>query len=193
MQWAPAPTVVLAVHGGTRLSEAEVRQIAQGITYDPALDDLVVALTPERPSSRPAAVVAEGDNGAAHWELVAHESDQGLCVMLNHGITSGSSCGQNIGPNQAISGGPSGGIGWQFLSGSVRKDVVRLQVELDDGSTIRLRPVGPDTGFEVNFYATPLPPERKAVRAVAFDGIDLEVGQVRFGSPPPRPPGRGGG
>ena len=36
MQWSPAPTVVLAVHGGTRLSEAEVRQVAEGITYDPS-------------------------------------------------------------------------------------------------------------------------------------------------------------
>ncbi len=54
MQWSPAPTVVLAVHGGTRLSEAEVRQIAEGITYDPAVDDLHVTLTPSgRAAGRP--------------------------------------------------------------------------------------------------------------------------------------------
>ena len=188
LQWSPAPTVVLAVHGGTCLSEAEVRQIAEGITYDPSVDDLDVTLTPEPASTRPAVVVAEGDDGAAHWELTAHQSDQGLCLLLNHGTSSGTGCGHNVGAHEAIGGGPSGGIGWQFLSGPVRKDVSRLLIELDDRTTITLRPVGSDGGFEVNFYATPLPPERKAVRAVAFDGAGLQVGEVRFSSPPPRPP-----
>ncbi len=132
--------------------------------------------------------MAEGDNGGSHWELVAHESDHGLCLVLNHGMTSGSACGHNVGPDQAIGGGPNGGIGWQFLSGPLRKDVVRVQVQLDDASTLSLRPVGTDSGFEVNFYATPLPPERKAVRAIAFDSAGLNVGEVRFSSPPPRPP-----
>lgn len=191
MQWSPAPTVVLAVHGGTRLSEAEVRQVAEGVSYDPTRDDLKVTLTREPPGSRPAVVVAEGDDGAARWELVAHQSDQGLCLLLNHGTSSGTGCGHNVGPNEAIGGGPSGGQGWQFLSGPVRKDVARLIIELDDGTTIALRPVGSGSGFEVNFYATPLSPERKAVRGVALNGVGLEVGDLLFSSPPPRPPIRG--
>ncbi len=187
LQWVPAPTVVLAVHGGTRLSEAEVRRIAEGAVYDPALDDLRVPVDPELSSSRPGTVVAEGDLGAERWELVAYPSDHGLCVDLQYAGGTGGACGHNVGPGQPIGGGPSGGVGWQFVSGPIDKAVAGVQIGLDSGDVLNLVPVGAGAGFDVNFYVSPVPVGAHPDRAIALDSVGAILGEIRINRPPPRP------
>ncbi len=187
LQWVPAPTVVLAVHGGIRLSEAEVRRIAQGAVYDPAMDDLRVPVDLELSSSRPGTVVAEGDLGAERWELVVSPSDHGLCVDLQYAGGAGGTCGHNVGPGHPIGGGPSGGVGWQFVSGPIRKDVAGVRVELDSGDVLNLVPVGTGEGFDVNFYVSPVPVDAHPDRAIALDSIGAIIGEIRINRPPPRP------
>ena len=146
--------------------------------------------TPAVGASRPT-VVAEGDvGGGGHWRLLASRTDKGLCLDVELGGRVSSRCepATAVGPDRAITGAASTGLGQAFVSGLIRKDVAGVRVESDGTDWVDLAPAGADKGFDVNFYVTPLPPGALARKAVALDAAGAPVGEVGFAVDPPAGP-----
>jgi hypothetical protein len=177
--WLAADQVTLSVSSAD-LPADEVRRIADALDYRPHDDDLsppAVAL-PSDPGDgnrqlTPPVVVLEGTVEGVRWELVAYQSDRGLCVDLRFGRGAGGVCGFEIGPERAVGvvegqrlGGP------RFVHGLARGDVVSIRVGLSDGSIMEL-PVASHAAFGVRFWAAPLP------ASIAVTGV---VGRLADGS-----------
>jgi hypothetical protein len=115
----------------------------------------------------PRVVVLEGTVEGVRWELVAYDSDRGVCADLRFWRGASRGCGFGIGPERpvGVSQGDSSG-GPRFVHGVARADVVGVRVALSDGSTIDV-PVVSASGFDVRFWATPLPPSLAATGVVA--------------------------
>lgn len=119
VSWLAAEQVTLSVSSGD-LPPDEVRRIADALVYRPEDDDLSpppVAL-PSDPGDgnrqlTPRVVVLEGTVEGVRWELVAYDSDRGVCADLRFWRGANGGCGFGIGPERTLgvaqgesSGGP---------------------------------------------------------------------------------------
>lgn len=133
-------------------------------------------------------VVAEGDVGGKHWRLLVRPDQRGLCLDIEHAGVTSSECGHQTGGDQAIAGGLSRGLTPTFLSGAIRKDVAGVRLDLDDGGSASLVPVGIDKGFDVNFFVSPVAEDRTVTKAIALDQLGAALGELRI-DPAPEAPG----
>lgn len=181
VSWLAADQVTLAV-SSEDLPPGEVRRIADALVYRPEDDDLSppAAALPSDPGDgnrrlTPGVVVLEGIVEGVRWELVAYGSDGGVCADLRFWRGASGGCGFGVGAERPLGvsqGQSSGGPG--FVHGVARADVVGVRVELSDGSTIDV-PVVSASGFDVRFWATPLPPSLAATGVVARLGDGTEA------------------
>lgn len=195
--WLETPEVSFWITSEA-VSESEVRRIAEGIRYDPGKDNL------ERPSrSGPVdpgdqnrqltepVVVASGETEDVPWELVAYESDSGLCVDLRFYRGASGGCGSRVPEDRALSWNIGGGPGLRAVHGEVRKDVVRIEIHFASGEVTEAFPVGQEASFPVNFYVTPIRADDTVTQVIAYDadGRELEREAIppsrRFPTEPP--------
>lgn len=173
VSWLAAEQVTLSV-SSEDLPPDEVRRIADALVYRPEDDDLSppAAALPSDPGDgnrrlTPGVVVIEGIVEGVRWELVAYDSDRGVCADLRFWRGASGGCGFGIGPERplgVVRGEASGGR--RFVHGVARADVVGVRVELSDGATMDV-PVVSASGFDVRFWAAPLPPSIGATGVVA--------------------------
>lgn len=181
VSWLAAEQVTLSV-SSEDLPPDEVRRIADALVYRPEDDDLSppAAALPSDPGDgnrrlTSGVVVLEGIVEGVRWELVAYGTDRGVCADLRFWMGASGGCGFGIGPGRTLGvaqGESAGGRG--FVHGVARADVVGVRVELSDGSTIDV-PVVSASGFDVRFWATPLPPSLAATGVVARLGDGTEA------------------
>jgi hypothetical protein len=132
-------------------------------------------------------VVAEGEHNGVGWELLAFDSEAGLCLHLRVGPSEGGSCGSGVPPLPIdVGGGHQVGFG-AWSQGFLRKDVTLVRLELSNGDTIEVTAVGADAGFEANFFVAILPEHVGVIRGIAIAADGRELGRHET-SPPPRPP-----
>jgi hypothetical protein len=179
--WLETPEVTLWVTS-RRLSEAEIRRIADGIRYDPAEDSPTVsdASGPIDPGDQnrqlsERVVVADGEVDGVAWRLEVYESDAGLCADLRYYRGTSGGCGFDV-PAQRVIGIGSARFGaLQAIYGPVRRNVATIQVHLASGEIITVTPVGQDLGFPVHFYVAVVPADDPADVIVAFNTAGGEV------------------
>jgi hypothetical protein len=183
VSWLAAEQVTLSV-SSEDLSPDEVRRIADALVYRPEDDDLSppAAVLPSDPGDgnrqlTDRIVVLEGTVEGMRWELVAYDSDRGVCADLRFWRGASGGCGFGIGPERplGVSQGEAPG-GPRFVHGVARSDIVGVRVELSDGSTVDV-PVVSASGFDVRFWATPLPASLAATGVVAklSDGTEVRA------------------
>jgi hypothetical protein len=122
-------------------------------------------------------VVAEGERNGVAWQLLAYDSQAGLCVGLRAGPGEGAGCGSGVPPLPiSVGWGQQAGFG-AIAQGIVRKDVSLVRLELSNGATIETTPVGADAGFEANFFVASLPEDIDLVRGIAIAADGRELGR----------------
>jgi hypothetical protein len=122
-------------------------------------------------------VVAEGERNGVGWQLLAYESEAGLCVGLRAGPGESGACGSGV-PPLPISVGWGQQAGFAAIAkGFVRKDVTLVRLELSNGDTIETTPIGAEAGFEANFFVASLPEDSGLVRGIAIAADGRELGR----------------
>jgi len=201
----PEPLAAIVARAGRRRRRRGQGRAAAALVGVVALSLGVAALLPDhaqvvdtasRPghgSSVPAAggtaakVVAEGDVGGGHWRLSVRPSDTGLCLDVEYKGRTSADCLPAGGPDRAIAAKLSTGLDSTFVSGPIRKDVAGVRLDVADGVSADLQPVGADLGLDQNFFVSPLAPGSIPTRAVAVDLGGATLGEVAIG-PAPSPP-----
>lgn len=132
-------------------------------------------------------VIATFEQGGVSRELVAYESEDGLCVEDRNVVAphnQGGGCGYDV-PEHAIGLGVSGTQDGVVAAGPVVKSVADVRVELADGTTVDAGPIGEDAGFDVNFYLAVLPPGADVEAVVAFDAAGSVIERRATNAPGP--------
>lgn len=132
-------------------------------------------------------VVATFEQGGSRRELVAYESEDGLCVedrSVAPPHNQGGGCGFDV-PEHAVGLGVGATGDGVIAAGPVIKSVADVRVELDDGTTVDAGPIGQETGFDVNFYLAVLPARSKVEAVVAYDAAGGVVERRRSQASPP--------
>lgn len=124
-------------------------------------------------------LISSGKTAGLDWRLSAYESDQGLCVDLNHTgaqNSRGGGCGFGLSGEQGIEGDNAFGVANYFVNsedvtfiyGPTVKGVERVAVTLHNGQTINLptKAAPSSLGNTFNFYVTTLK-GNKAIKDVA--------------------------
>ncbi|MGI8795626.1 MAG: TolB family protein [Acidimicrobiia bacterium] len=122
-------------------------------------------------------VVAEGERNGVGWQLLAYDSEAGLCVGLRAGPGESGACGSGVPPLPiSVGWGQQAGFA-AFAQGFVRKDVTLVRLELSNGDTIETTPVGAEAGFEANFFVASLPEDIDLLRGIAIAADGRELGR----------------
>lgn len=187
IEWLVTREVTLSV-GSAVLDRAELWRIAEGIRYDSDADDLALHEVPgpvdpgdgnRRLSEK--MVVDRGEVDGVEWELVAYESDRGLCIDLRFYRTSGGGCGFHVPDKWALNAGiAGGGADLQFIHGAVREDVVEVRVEFLSGRALNVATVGGNLGHGVRFFATPVRMSDAARSVVGLNAAGEEVARQQL-------------
>ena len=121
--------------------------------------------------------IAEGPTpGGAPWQLLAYQSDAGVCLELT-GVTpanlGGGACGVSLPGESALDVIPDtfGDPSVSFVYGPVDSSVEAVTVEFDDGRSrdVPVRRAPAELGFDGDFYIGVVPGD---VRATSVSGRD---------------------
>lgn len=182
LAWLERPGAVVTLES-EGLTVSQLRGVAERLRpIDQAAWERLVAaaqaVSDPQPIRGPATVVATGERGGSKWEAKVYElagaGDPAVCLE----VASLDLCHQL---HLAVRG--VGGLyhGPDFLTGTVGREVARLQVVFADGRTVDAQPVGREAGFPMAFLVVPLGDGERPELVVALDGEGRELSRSEVG------------
>lgn len=163
----------------------------------PIPDDISEGVEPK--AIGPEVELASGTNNGVDWRLLANESDQGICVTLEHTggprDGGGGGCGFDL-PGRVVGVNETGvpAANMAVVSGPTVTDVEQVTLILHNGKVINLptKAAPAELDRELNFYVAVIPessPEASVRTVVGLNALDGVIGQVDLPTPPHMAPG----
>lgn len=135
----------------------------------------------------PGTVIATGEVDGKHWNLVAYQSDSGLCVDLHVGQGASGGCGAAPTEEDVVFGqGSVSGLDRMSIHGQASKQVASVEVRPSEGELVTTGIIPDPAGFGVNFFVLFVPLETTG-ELVALDAAGNVLARHQL-HPPVRAP-----